>query len=110
MNEQARKHERERDVRDAAPRHRTKPCRFPTCPGHYERRRIVHHEPFRGGTVFIDGVPAKVCRVCGDVLFPADTAYALDEWRDRLEAGEAGPPDRADLYHFGSPERPAQAA
>ncbi len=83
-------------------------CRFPSCPGHYERRRIVHHEPFEGRTVFIDGVPAKVCRVCGDVLFPAETAHALDAWRDRLEAGEAGPPDRAELYHFDRRRTPAQ--
>jgi YgiT-type zinc finger domain-containing protein len=77
-------------------------CRLPSCPGHYERRHIVHHEPAPGAgeTVFIDNVPAGVCAVCGDVLFPPETAEALDAWRDDLEAGTARAPDRTDLFHF----------
>lgn len=75
-------------------------CRFPTCPGQYRRERIVHHEPFRNHTVFIDGVPADVCSVCGDTLLPASTVRKLEEWRDRLEEGNAGPADQTELYHL----------
>lgn len=86
-------------------------CRFPTCPGHYQRRRIVHHEPFEGHTVFIDGVPADLCAVCGGTLLPAETALRLEAWRDRMEQEQEPAPDRADLYHFeaGTPE-PQHAA
>lgn len=85
-------------------------CRFPTCPGHYRREHIVHHEPFRNHTVFIDDVPADVCTICGDTLLPASTVQKLEQWRDRLEQGSAGPADQTELYHFGRRHAPAEAA
>jgi len=54
-------------------------CPIRGCPGEYEERRIVHTERHAGEVVVIDGVPAEVCRVCGDVLLRIETVRRIEE-------------------------------
>lgn len=71
-------------------------CSIRSCPGEYEDRRIVHTERHEGEIVVIDGVPAQVCAVCGDVLLRIETAR-------RIEAilKETRQPDRtAPVYEY----------
>ena len=73
-------------------------CSINDCPGEYEDKKIVHTVRHRGHVVVIDGVPAEVCSVCGDVLLKPDTVR-------RIEAilREAGKPDRtAPVYEYAS--------
>ena len=71
-------------------------CTINHCPGVYEDRKIVHTVRRAGQVVVIDGVPAEVCSVCGDVLLKPDTVR-------RIEAilRDAGTPSRtAPVYEF----------
>ena len=73
-------------------------CSIKDCVGEYEERRIVHTVRHQGRVVVIDGVPADVCSVCGDVLLKPETVR-------RIEAilREAGEPDRtAPVYEYAS--------
>lgn len=73
-------------------------CSINDCPGQYEDRKILHTVRHQGHVVVIDGVPAEVCSVCGDVLLKPDTVR-------RIEAilREAGKPDRtAPVYEYAS--------
>ena len=71
---------------------------FNACPGQYEDRKVVHTVRHNGHVVVIDGVPAEVCSICGDVLLKPDTVR-------RIEAilREARKPDRtAPVYEYVS--------
>lgn len=71
-------------------------CSIKDCAGTYEDRKIVHTVRSAGQVVVIDGVPAQVCSVCGDVLLKPETVR-------RIEAilREAGKPDRtAPVYEY----------
>jgi len=73
-------------------------CSINDCPGEYEDKKIVHTVQHHGNVVVVDGVPAEVCSVCGDVLLKPDTVR-------RIEAilREAGKPDRtAPVYEYAS--------
>ena len=73
-------------------------CSIRDCPGQYEERKILHTVRHHGQVVVIDGVPAEVCWVCGDVLLKPDTVR-------RIEAilREAGKPNRtAPVYEYAS--------
>jgi YgiT-type zinc finger domain-containing protein len=54
-------------------------CSIQGCPGEYEERHIVHTERHDGDVVVIDGVPAKVCGACGDVLVRIETVRRIEE-------------------------------
>jgi len=66
------------------------------CDGEYEERPIVHTLRHRGRIVVIDGVPAEVCRICGDVLLSPATIRQIE----RLLAGETAPIGSAPLYEY----------
>jgi len=71
-------------------------CSVTECPGTYEDRKIVHTVRPAGHVVIVDGVPAEVCSVCGDVLLKPDTVR-------RIEAilHEGGAPARtAPVYEY----------
>ena len=73
-------------------------CSINDCSGEYENKKIIHTVRHQGHVVVIDGVPAEVCSVCGDVLLKPDTVQ-------RIEAilREAGKPDRtAPVYEYAS--------
>lgn len=71
-------------------------CTIEGCPGEYEERKIIHTVRHRGEIVVIEGVPAEVCSVCGDVLLRPDTVRRIE----RLLAHRAEPTARAPLYHY----------
>ncbi len=53
-------------------------CSISDCPGQYEDRKVVHTVRHNGHVVVIDGVPAEVCSICGDVLLKPDTARRIE--------------------------------
>ena len=71
-------------------------CSIRDCPGEYEERRIVHTERHAGEVVVVDGVPAEVCRVCGDVLLRIGTVRRIEEILDAA----AVPARTAPVYEF----------
>jgi YgiT-type zinc finger domain-containing protein len=81
-----------------AARRRQMKCSIRDCAGQYEEGKVVHTVRHRGHLVVIDGVPADVCNVCGDVLLKPDTVR-------RIEAilAETRDPDRtAPVYEYAS--------
>ena len=73
-------------------------CSLRDCPGEYEERRIVQTELHGGKIVVINGVPAQVCSICGDVLLTVDTVRRIE-----TIVREAGTPDRmAPVYEYVS--------
>ena len=56
-------------------------CSIRECGGQYEDRTIVHAVTHRGRITVIDGVPAEVCRVCGDVLLRPETVRRIEHPR-----------------------------
>jgi YgiT-type zinc finger domain-containing protein len=71
-------------------------CSLRDCPGEYEERKIVQAEQHGDRIIVINGVPAEICSVCGDVLFTMATVR-------RIEAivRDAGTPDSvAPVYDY----------
>ncbi|MGB9887482.1 MAG: YgiT-type zinc finger protein [Moorellales bacterium] len=56
----------------------------PTCGGVLEEREIQLDFRHQGRLVIIEGVPAQVCRNCGERLVSAASSRAIDEL---LESG-----------------------
>ncbi len=71
-------------------------CSFRECAGQYEDRTIVHTVTHRGQITVIDGVPAEVCRLCGDVLLKPDTVRRIEQ----ILAAAAEPARSAPVYEF----------
>jgi YgiT-type zinc finger domain-containing protein len=72
-------------------------CGIQGCPGMYEEREVVHTVRHRGEIVVIQGVPAEVCSVCGDVLLAPETVRHLQRIvRERAEPEV----DRAPVYQY----------
>lgn len=71
-------------------------CSIQGCPGEYEERRIVHTVRHRGEIVVIDGVPAEVCSLCGDVLLSPETIRRLES----LLESRTAPTATAPLYQY----------
>jgi len=55
-----------------------KDCSIRSCPGQYEKKRIVHVVKQEGELIVFDNVVAEVCSVCGDTLLPLSTVEALE--------------------------------
>lgn len=71
-------------------------CTIQGCPGEYEEREIVHTVRYRGRVVVIDGVPAEVCSVCGDVLLKPETVRHIEELLRR----QGAPAGSVPLYEY----------
>lgn len=72
------------------------PCSIQGCPGEYEERSIVHTVRHQGEIVMIDGVPAEVCSLCGDVLLRPETIRRIE----RLLESRTAPTTTAPLYQY----------
>ena len=71
-------------------------CSIEGCPGEYDERQIVHTVRHQGRVVVIDGVPAEVCSVCGDVLLKPDTVRHIEKiLRERAQPTKTVP-----LYEY----------
>ena len=66
------------------------------CPGEYEERRILHTVRHEGRIVVIEGVPAEVCTLCGDVLLTPETVRHIES----LLESRAEPTATAPLYQY----------
>jgi YgiT-type zinc finger domain-containing protein len=53
-------------------------CQTPDCSGEPETRTISHSVIYRQRTVVVHGVPASVCRACGDAKLAEETAIHLE--------------------------------
>lgn len=73
-------------------------CTIQGCPGHYIEKHVSHTFRREGRLIVIDGVPAEVCDVCGDVLFSPKTSRKLDRLVADYE--ELSPKDTAPVYEF----------
>lgn len=71
-------------------------CSIQGCPGEYEERSIVHTVRHRGEIVVIDGVPAEVCSLCGDVLLAPETIRRIEH----LLESRTAPTATAPLYQY----------
>jgi len=71
-------------------------CSIAGCPGQYEQRKIVHTVRHDGRIVVIDGVPAEVCSLCGDVLLKPETIRRIEA----LLEGRRPPASTAPLYQY----------
>jgi len=56
-----------------------KNCTVQGCPGTYETKTITHMVQHDGETILIEGVPAEVCSVCGDVLLSLETVEHIEK-------------------------------
>lgn len=71
-------------------------CSIDGCPGEYEARPIAHTVRHQGQLTVIDGVPAEVCTVCGDVLLAPQTVRGIE----RLLSSTVSPSRTVPLYEF----------
>ena len=71
-------------------------CSIQGCPGEYEEQTIVHTVRHKGQIVVIEGVPAEVCSLCGDVLLRPDTIRQIE----RLLESRTAPKTTAPLYQY----------
>jgi len=55
---------------------RTDSCEF--CEGKLEQRLVRARFPFRGRTIYVDKVPARVCARCGEQYFDAPVYKRLE--------------------------------
>ena len=53
-------------------------CSIKGCPGHYERRLIVHTVRRDHKVLVFEDVPAEVCDVCSDKLLAPETIRHLE--------------------------------
>lgn len=67
-------------------------CSVEGCDGHYEQRLVIHTVRSKGAIVVVDGVPAEVCDICGDVLLSLDTVRRLETMTQRPTRAVASAP------------------
>ena len=56
-----------------------KRCSIKGCPGTCETKTITHMVQHDGETILIEGVPAEVCSICGDVLLSLETVEHIEK-------------------------------
>jgi YgiT-type zinc finger domain-containing protein len=54
-------------------------CTIQGCPGTYEPQLVTRSFKRRDKIIVLDGVPAEVCAVCGDVLIRPDTVEHIEK-------------------------------
>ena len=72
-------------------------CSIQGCSGEYINKRVNQSFNKDGHLLVIDGIPALVCDVCGDVIFSADTTKAVEALLDST----LPPKEHVPLYRFG---------
>ena len=71
-------------------------CSIAGCPGEYEECTIIHTVRHEGQIAVIDGVPAEICSLCGDVLLTPATIRRIE----KLLQTSAHPVGSAPLYEY----------
>jgi len=72
-------------------------CSIQGCSGDYVSKRINQSFNRDSHLVVIDGIPALVCDICGDVIFSAETTKAVEV----LLESTIKPSEHVQLYRFG---------
>jgi YgiT-type zinc finger domain-containing protein len=71
-------------------------CSIHGCPGHYEKRTVLHTVK-RGGKVLVfEDVPAEVCDVCSDTLLAPETIRHIEQ----IMENHAEPRTQAPVYVY----------
>ena len=83
-------------------------CSIKGCPGNYEAKTITHMVEHDGQTILIEGVPAEVCSICGDVLLSLETVEYIEQLLQHpgkpahtAPVYEMPPKSRATISHRG---------
>jgi hypothetical protein len=71
-------------------------CSIQGCPGHYEKRPIVHTVRKADDVFVFEDVPADVCTICSDTLMTPDTVRHLE----RLMRRKTKPERFAPVYAY----------
>ncbi|TVR62054.1 MAG: YgiT-type zinc finger protein [Spirochaetaceae bacterium] len=71
-------------------------CSVQGCPGHYERRLIVHAVKQGRNVLVFEDVPAEVCDVCSDTLLATETIRHLEN----LMKQETRPRSHAPVFTY----------
>jgi len=71
-------------------------CTIKGCPGHYERKHIVHTIKHKGKVLVFENVPADVCDVCSDTLLSPETIRGIEQIMHR----GSRPKKHAPLYSY----------
>ena len=71
-------------------------CSIRGCPGELDSKLVVHTVRHRGRVLVIDDVPAQVCSICGDILFPPETVRHIEA----ILAGETEPSSTVPLFKY----------
>ncbi len=71
-------------------------CSIQGCPGHYDRRLIVHTVKRDGKVIVFQDVPAEVCDVCSDTLLAPETIRHLED----LMKKEVKPRSHAPVFAY----------
>jgi YgiT-type zinc finger domain-containing protein len=73
-------------------------CSIKDCPGEYEEQHIVHTVKYKDEVIVIDGVPAEVCSICGDVLLKPETVRRIEQ----LLQSQEKPARTVPLYDYAA--------
>ena len=71
-------------------------CSIQGCPGHYERRLIIHTVKQGPKVLVFEDVPAEVCDVCSDTLLSPETIRHIEA----LMKQEARPRSQAPVFAY----------
>ena len=71
-------------------------CTIQGCSGEYENKLIVKSFKRNDKIFVLDGIPAEVCTVCGDILIRPDTLSKVE----KMIAGPHDPNDTVPLYKY----------
>ena len=71
-------------------------CTIQGCPGHYDRRLIVHTVKRGRHLLVFEDVPAEVCDVCSDTLLAPETIRHLEDLMNR----ETEPRSHAPVFAY----------
>ncbi len=52
-------------------------CSLQNCQGEYQDRRITHVFTRQGKSIVVEGIPARVCDLCGDTVLSWETTEQL---------------------------------
>jgi YgiT-type zinc finger domain-containing protein len=76
-------------------------CEF--CDGQVEPQVILTSFHYMGKTIYVDGVPARVCRQCGERYFDGAVYERLEAIAKR--SGRIKEAIQFPLAHYGAPKR-----
>ena len=62
-------------------------------------KKITYTQEIEGKVYFVEGVPALVCSICGEIYLSPNT---VDTIQDMIEKGNASETIKVPVYHFST--------